>query len=242
MTFAEAAEIVGASRSTAYRVLVTLEADELVERLPDGGYRAGRRLIAWATRLLSQLDVRGVAGPALLELRDQTGETVNLAVLFNTGLVYTDIIESDSPFRMADNPGSLVPIHATALGKAIGAYLEPARLGRLVGPEPYEALTPHTPVRWAELSARLADARDRGFAIDLEERTLGVVCVAAAILVGGTPIAAISVSGPKVRLDDSRLHEVGQLVATVARNLSQRLSPSRMEPTISPGTRPRPGV
>src|SRR5665213_1037610 len=53
LTLAEASRIVGASRSTAYRVLVTLEGEDLVERLPEGGYRAGRRLIAWATRLLS---------------------------------------------------------------------------------------------------------------------------------------------------------------------------------------------
>ena len=83
----EAAEIAGVSKSTAYRLLATLEVAGLAERLPESGYRAGVEAIRWASRLLAGLDVRTVALPTLRRLREETGETVNLALLRDTGLV-----------------------------------------------------------------------------------------------------------------------------------------------------------
>ena len=114
----EAAEVAGVSKSTAYRLLATLEGAFLVERLPEGGYRAGIEAIRWASQLLAHLDVRTVAGPILRQLREGTGETVNLAILRENRLVYIEILESPAAFRMADVPGAFVAIHSTALGKA----------------------------------------------------------------------------------------------------------------------------
>jgi hypothetical protein len=69
----EAAELAGVSKSTAYRLLATLEVAGLAERLPESGYRAGVEAMRWASRLLAGLDVRTVALPALKRLRDETG-------------------------------------------------------------------------------------------------------------------------------------------------------------------------
>ena len=141
----DAAEIAGVSKSTAYRLLATLEVAGLAERLPESGYRAGVEAIRWASRLLAGLDVRTVALPSLRQLREETGETVNLALLRETSLVYVEILESPAAFRMADVPGSTVPIHATALGKAVAVHLEPQLLATILGPEPYERFTARTP-------------------------------------------------------------------------------------------------
>ena len=90
LSLGDAAEAAGASKSSAYRLLATLEAAGLAERLPEGGYRAGAGAIRWASQLLGQLDVRTVAEPTLRRLRDETGETVNLAVLRDTSLIYVE--------------------------------------------------------------------------------------------------------------------------------------------------------
>src|SRR6478672_3143819 len=140
----EAADIAGVSKSTAYRLLATLEVAGLVERLPESGYRAGVEFVRWASRLLAGLDIRTVAMPTLRRLRQETGETVNLALLRDSSLVYVEILESPAAFRMADVPGSVVPIHATALGKAVAVHLEPQLLAAILGSEPYERYTPRT--------------------------------------------------------------------------------------------------
>lgn len=219
----DAAGIAGVSKSTAYRLLATLEGVGLVERLPEGGYRPGVEAVRWASRLLGHLDVRTVAGPLLRQLRDATGETVNLAVLREGSLVYVDILESPSAFRMADTLGAIAPIHATALGKSIAVHLDPVRLAVFLGPEPYSAFTPRTPVTWPDLNSRLDQTRRDGYATDLEEVEVGVACVAAPVLVQSVPIGAISVSAPRARMSDSRMTEVGRMVLDVATAVAERL-------------------
>jgi DNA-binding IclR family transcriptional regulator len=222
----EAAELAGVSKSTAYRLLATLEVAGLAERLPESGYRAGVEAMRLASRLLAGLDVRTVALPALKRLRDETGETVNLAILRDSSLVYVEILESPAAFRMADVPGSVVPIHATALGKAIAVHLEPNRLAAVLGPEPYERFTAETPTTWQAFNASLAATRRTGYGVDMEEMSIGVACVGAAVLTGGGVVGAMSVSAPRARMTDARIEDVGQRIVALAAEVSQRLAPA----------------
>jgi DNA-binding IclR family transcriptional regulator len=221
----EAAELAGVSKSTAYRLLATLEVAGLAERLPESGYRAGVEAVRWASRLLAGLDIRTVALPTLRRIRDETGETVNLAILRDVSLVYIEILESPAPFRMAEMPGSVVPIHATALGKAIAVHLDPGRLATLLGPEPYARLTPHTATTWQRFNGALSHTRMNGYGVDLEEASIGVACVGAAVLDRGRVVGAMSVSAPRARMTDARIREVGRLLVTGAAEVSERLGP-----------------
>ena len=221
----QAAEIAGVSKSTAYRLLATLEVAGLVERLPESGYRAGVEAIRWASRLLAALDVRTVALPTLRQLRQETGETVNLALLRDSSLVYVEILESPAAFRMADIPGSVVPIHATALGKAVAVHLEPQLLAAILGSEPYERYTPRTSTTWHAFNASLGPTRATGYGVDMEEVSIGVACVGAAVLDGGRVVGAMSVSAPRARMTDARIEEVGQRLVAMAAEVSQRLAP-----------------
>jgi IclR family acetate operon transcriptional repressor len=234
----EAAEIAGVSKSTAYRLLATLEVAGLAERLPESGYRAGVEAVRWATRLLAGLDVRTVALPTLRRLREETGETVNLAILRDTSLVYVEILESPAAFRMADVPGAAVPIHATALGKAVAVHLEPQQLAAMLGPEPYERLTANTPTTWQAFNAALGPTRAQGFGVDMEEVSIGVACVGAAVLDGGRVVGAISVSAPRARMTDARIAQIGEMVRTMAGEVSERLGPHPSEISRS-ATSPR---
>lgn len=221
----EAAELAGVSKSTAYRLLATLEVAGLVERLPESGYRAGVEAIRWASRLLAGLDVRTVALPTLRRLRDETGETVNLALLRDSSLVYVEILESPAAFRMADVPGAVVPIHATALGKAVAVHLEPQQLATMLGPEPYERFTPRTPTTWQAFNASLGPTRATGYGVDMEEVSVGVACVGAAVLDGGRVVGALSVSAPRARMIDAQIENIGQRLVAAATEVSQRLAP-----------------
>jgi IclR family acetate operon transcriptional repressor len=221
----EAAEIAGVSKSTAYRLLATLEVAGLAERLPESGYRAGVEAIRWASRLLAGLDVRTVALPTLRRLREETGETVNLALLRDSGLVYVEILESPAAFRMADVPGAAVPIHAAALGKAVAVHLEPKQLAEMLGAEPYERFTANTPTTWQSFNGALIPTRTQGYGVDLEEISIGVACVGAAILDGGRVVGAMSVSAPRTRMTDERIEEVGLRLVGAAAEISVRLAP-----------------
>lgn len=234
----EAAEIAGVSKSTAYRLLATLEVAGLAERLPESGYRAGVEAVRWATRLLAGLDVRTVALPHLRHLREETGETVNLAILRDASLVYVEILESPAAFRMADAPGAAVPIHAAALGKAVAVHLDPQQLASMLGAEPYERFTPNTPTTWQAFNVALAATRTLGYGVDMEEISIGVACVGVAVLDGGRVAGAISVSAPRARMTDARIAQVGQMLRTTAVDVSQRLSPHAAETSRS-ATRPR---
>lgn len=225
VSLADAADVTGVSKSSAYRLLATLEVAGLVERIPGSGYRAGAGAIRWAAQLLGNVEIRVVALPILRRLRDETGETVNLALLRDAGLVYVEILESPSPLRMADAPGSAAPMHASALGKAIAMYLPPARLSMLLGPEPYQRFTPNTATSWRDLSLRLVDVRARGYSVDLEEVSDGVACAAAAILSGGEVVAAMSISGPRSRMSDAALERAGQSLVHAAASVAGLISP-----------------
>ena len=219
-----AAEVAGVSRSTAYRLVMTLVEIGLMERAEGGGYEAGPTAFQWASKLLNQLDVRAVASPYLHRLRDSTGESVNLALLRDSELIYVEVLESPGLLRTVEEPGTKVPIHAAAMGKAVAAHLPPEQLGRILGPEPYEKYTGKSATTWTELIEVLDVVRDDGFALDDEEVSEGVACVAAPLMLNGRVIGAMSVSGPTTRMTPARIRGLGKQVCKVAGDISRVLA------------------
>jgi len=220
-----AASIAKVSRSTAYRLVVTLAELGLVEKSPNGGYQPGPLAYQWAGKLLRQLDVRSIARPTMRLLRDETGESVNLALLTDSDLVYVDSLESPGLLRTVEEVGTSVPVHAAAIGKAVAAHLDPQSLSKLLPPEPYPSLGPGTVKYWEQLNDHLQMVRSQGFALDVEEVEGGVVCVAAPIVVGSRVVGAISLSGPRTRVSDQRRTELGERVSESAQEVSSLLEP-----------------
>ena len=167
----------------------------------------GATFVRWASQLLGQLDVRSMAEPILRRLRDETGETVNLAVLRDTGLVYVAILESPSPFRMADEPGRRGPAPLHGSGQGGRRTPRPASSWRHAGRGALRA----THARYvddldAAVQRALHSMRADGYAVDREEVAIGVTCVAVAIRLAGDVVGAISVSAPRARMDDASHH------------------------------------
>ncbi|MEO8389302.1 IclR family transcriptional regulator [Polaromonas sp.] len=186
----------GYPRPTVYRIVAALVAERLLVENERGALLAlGPRLIQLASRSWGRSDLRLAAVDELKRLRDLTGETVHLAVPNGNTMVYIEKLESPSAVRMASRIGTSVALHATAVGKAYMAALEPAVLEPLLQRLPLPRYTGNTQVKLPELRKQLQVTRERGWSVDAEEHETGIFCYGAVIRgSGGAPVAAISVS------------------------------------------------
>lgn len=192
-----------ATRSSAYRILVTLLSRGYVERAGDAGYRLGPRLASLAEVARTRTGLAIAAEPHLERLREAFGETVNLGVVRGEKIVYVRVLESAQRFRISAAEGDVVPPHASALGKAILANSTADRVDALLGRGKLPRFTPNTLTSRDELAAVLARVRASGVASDEEEIEAGATCLGVAILSpddDATAIAGISLSGPTARV------------------------------------------
>jgi IclR family KDG regulon transcriptional repressor len=168
------------------------------------------------------------------ELRERTGETVNLALWRGRKLVYAEILDGMFALRMSGSVGQVAPLHCTALGKAMLAWLPPEDARSLAGDEPFKKCTERTMTTWSALDAELAGIRHRGFSVEVEEMDVGAGCIGAPILnARGRPVAALSVSGFIARMGEKERAENGELLLEWCRRISRELGYEDAEPDSS---------
>ncbi len=214
------------SRPTAYRLLSTLMHYGYVRQdtNADDKYTLGYKILKLASIQLERLELRPQAHSFLKGLSDETNETAHLAVLDGDAVVYIEKVESKQAVRMHSLVGNRNPLHCTALGKAVLAYLPADEQRRMLSMIPLKKRTPHTITKRSELQKHLRQVCQQGFAIDDMENEEGIRCVGAPILDHtGKPIAAISVSGPAYRLDLNRLYDLGSRVRDSAAAISREI-------------------
>jgi len=212
----------GLSRSTAHRLLTALTREGYLRHRPREGYYLGPKLIRLGFLAHKQLHLPAIARPHLEWLRDQTSETVHLAVLEGTEVVYIEKIPGHRELQFASYIGARLPAQSTALGKAILAHFpeEEWKVHFIPGLK----RTPRTISDFAQFREELLRTRERGYALDLEENEPGVRCIGAPVWDGsGRVVAAVSVSSAAVYLDDERIPRVAELVKEAAFRISQEL-------------------
>lgn len=221
-TVVELADATGLNRSTAWRLLATLDAHGLVERDPvSQRYRIGYSMLRIAASAEHDAVVRR-ARPALEKLALETGEAVNLALATGLNLIYVDQV--DAPQVLAPNwLGRIVPLHATSSGKAFLAYLgrdeRDAMLGRRL-----EGFTATTITDRRKLEQELELAREQGYAVSVGELEESLYGASAAVLSEQRrPLAIVSVWGPAGRVTEERLPAVGRLALAAAEEIKERL-------------------
>ncbi|MFC8452246.1 IclR family transcriptional regulator [Kitasatospora sp. NPDC057223] len=201
----QAAGSIDVHKSTALRLLRTLEAHGFVHRQSDHRYRLGGRLFSLAQQALEEVDVRQVAAPYLASLNERYGHTVHLAVLEDGEVVYLDKVESRYPVSpgswlgSASRIGRRVPASATALGRVLLADLPEEQFAALPAAAPARgALRPGAAgQRTEELLADLAAVKRLGWAMDRGEHQEAVTSIAAPISgSGGRAVAACAISAP----------------------------------------------
>jgi DNA-binding IclR family transcriptional regulator len=205
--------------------MMVLEQHRLVDKNPDTGrYRLGLKLFELGSKAIGSLDLRRHAKPYLDRLQRELGETVFLCLLDEGQVFYIEKIESQQSVRTACTVGSRAPAYCTAVGKAMLAELTDAEVNQIVRRSGLRAVTPNTITTNSALKAELKAIRRRGFAIDNEEKELGLRCVSAAVRGdSGKMLAALSVSGPAFRVTQERVPEIGVAVKQAATDLSYEL-------------------
>ncbi|PZG03925.1 IclR family transcriptional regulator [Nonomuraea aridisoli] len=204
-------------KSTAFRLLASLEQGGLVEQTADRGrYRLGFGLVRLAGAVTAQLDLSRESRPVCLRLAEGIGETVNIAVPRNGDPVNISQVRGPAAISGHNWVGQRTPSHATSSGKVLLAF------GALRPPAELERYTPHTITSAEQLG--LEEIRERGWACAVEELEVGLNAVAAPIRgADGSVVAAVSASGPSYRLTPQRLPEVAELLVKGAREISQRI-------------------
>lgn len=211
--------------STVHRLLTTLVQEGYCRQNPETGrYALGGKLFQLGEACLGQMDLRGLARPLLERLCRQTGETANLVVLDGTEALYLDKVESPQTLRVFSRIGHRAPLYCTAVGKVLLACRSAAERDALLGAGPLRPLTRHTLTSPAGLRRELAQVREQGFALDREECEEGAYCLAVPVRdAQGRVEAALSVSGPTVRLGDQRVPDLIPLMRRAAEELSAQL-------------------
>jgi len=234
-SLADAAQFLGVQKSTALRILSALQSERFVERTPiTGHYRLGVRTLEVAAVYLDHLRIEAVAAPYLKRLASQTGFTASLGILDGTSVVYIASVEGSQPFAIRASTGVRSVAHCSSTGKALLATLDADDLARLYGAEEMPVYTTNSIGTLAALVAELAVIRSRGYAIDDQETSEGVRCVAAPVRDHtGLAIAAVSVSGLASKLNSSLVAATASVVVSSATEISRQMGWST-EPTDGP--------
>lgn len=214
----EIAEIVGLPPSTVHRLLTTLESDRFVRfDANDAVWQVGVQAFVVGSAFARNRDLLRLARPYMRGLVDACGETANLYIEESGWAVCIGQVESRHFVRAIARPGGRVRMHCSAAGKVLLATKSERELAQILRSHGLERLTEHSIDRPQLLRSHLAEVRRRGYALDDEETALGVRCVAAPVHdESGSVVAALSVSGPKSRLEDARLAEVAAAVRRTA--------------------------
>ncbi|KRF12465.1 IclR family transcriptional regulator [Nocardioides sp. Soil797] len=210
-------------KSTAFRLIATLEGRGLVEQTEDRGkYRLGMGILRLAGATTARLDVVQEARSVSRHLAAETGETVNMAVLSESSALYLDQVAGSSALQSHNWVGQHIPLHATSNGKVLLSGLTAERLDEVLGG--LAAYTELTITKKGRLRAEVEKVRQAGYAVAVDELEVGLTAVAAPIHnAHGDVIASLSVSGPTLRLDEERLEAVIPLVVDAAAEVSHRL-------------------
>ncbi|MGK5631189.1 IclR family transcriptional regulator [Streptomyces sp. URMC 123] len=212
----------GVHKSTALRLLRTLDEHGLVYRQRDQRYRLGARLFALAQEAVENLDIREIAHPHLVALNEKCGHTVHLAVQEDNEVLYIDKVESRYPVRMYSRIGKPVAITVAAVAKVLLADLpEPER--RAVAERlDYPRYTPRSTPDASAFLAELAAVREQGWATDFGGHEESINCVGAPIRgTEGRAVAACSVSAPNVVVSADDLLALLPLVRRTADAISR---------------------
>jgi PcaR/PcaU/PobR family beta-ketoadipate pathway transcriptional regulator len=231
LNVSEVAELTGLNRATCYRFCQTLRQLGYLEELDERRFRPGIKAISLGHSALRSRELPELAMPYLNELRRATGETVNLALLDGTDVVYVARVLSDHLISLRLYVGSHLPAYASSLGRAILAFLPEEEAQAILDRSDLKPITSHTMVDPRRLKAELKRIRARGYVVNDQEIADGLRGVAAPVLgATGRPIAAVNISIPRPLTGPGEIEkELAPAVMETARAISALASQLSIE-------------
>jgi DNA-binding IclR family transcriptional regulator len=222
LTVSKAATLLGLNRASAHRFIATLRDMGYVHKNQHNGYEATFKLLELGMRQADKFEIRRIAKPLMRELSKTFAETVNLGLLDRGQVVYLDKVESCEPLRMDTGIGTSSPAYCTGLGKAILAFLPEAEMEAYLKNVNFVSTTKNTISTQEGLLKEMVKIRKNGYAVDNEELSVDLYCVAAPIFdFRSYPSFALSISGPVRRL--KHMTEIPKNLISSAEKLSEQL-------------------
>jgi len=234
-TLSELASELDQSPATVYRILVTLEGHGLVEfDAAEQLWHIGPQAFVIGSRFLRRTSLVDRARPVMRRLMERTGETANLGIVQSRAVLFVSQVETNANIRAFFPPGTLSPLHASGIGKALLAEMSSDRLSRLLD-GPLETFTAKTLADRGALLADLEKIRARGYSVDDEEKNPGMRCIAAPVFdIHGEAVAGISVSGPAIRISVDRTEDFAGPVMGAAAELTAAIAGVAPRPRSGP--------
>ncbi len=215
----------GQSPATLYRVLTTFQSHGFTEfDEARQVWSVGAGAFLTGAKFLRRTSLVERARPYLRRLMEATGETANLGVAKDGDVLFLSQSETHHAIRAFFPPGTLSPMHASGIGKALLAQWPQKRVDQMLKARTPEQFTQHTLVTPDALLGDLEQTRARGYSFDAEEKNIGMRCIAAPVFdVYGEAIAGLSISGPLARVTDAKIAQFGDLVRHEAEGLTRAL-------------------
>ena len=211
-------------KSSTYAILQTLKSRGYVEKDAEDRYFLSFRLFSLGATLVDNLDVRTEIHPLLEELTKKAGITAHVAILDAGYAVYIDKVEVMDALRLTTWVGMRMPLHSTAMGKALLAFLPEKEIDRILAEHPLKRFTPRTITDPALLKEQLAKVRSQGFASANEENELDVRSVAAPIFNGAQEVvAAVNLGASTLQIHGKDIPMLSAMVSAYAMKMSARL-------------------
>jgi DNA-binding IclR family transcriptional regulator len=211
--------------SSAANIVYTLQILGYLERdAKDSRYRLSLKMLGISRRVLDRMDIPGRCHGLLEDLVRETGLTSHLAVLRDGESIYIDRVAGDGLVQLSTYVGMRWPVHCSAVGKALLAFLPEVELRNALRHLSLHQVTLRTITSRRVLETQLRSFHDLGYTWEMEEGELGLACVAAPLFDhGGELAAAVSVVGTIQQIPKSRLTELGALLRRYAQLMSARL-------------------
>ncbi|MCF0137564.1 MAG: IclR family transcriptional regulator [Oscillospiraceae bacterium] len=221
----EIAKLIGVSRSTAFRFMVTLENRGFVTKTDAGKYRLGLNMFSLGMLAYNRMELVSLVHPLLTEMAQISGETCHASIIDDgRHVLFIDRVLGSSFLKMDTAIGYRLPAHCTATGKAILAYQSEQSVSGYIRRVDFTQVTSKSIKNAESLRVLLEEVRSRGYACDNEEAELGLTCYAVPLLdSSGHAYAAISISGPTTRMEANCEHHV-KLLHSAVRKISRTIT------------------
>ncbi|MDQ6598866.1 IclR family transcriptional regulator [Bacillus salipaludis] len=218
-------ELMGLHKSTVHSLLKTLQMHGYIDQdLESGKYRLGLKLFERGNFVIHSLDIRLLAKRYLLDLSLKTGQTTHLVILDGKEGVYVDKVESPMATILYSRVGRRIPLHCSAVGKALIAFREQEEIQKILHGYNYTKKTEFTIINETDFLSELEKVRQQEYAIDSQENEPGVRCIAVPIRNHENQvIAAISISTLLARINETQLQEFVVLLKQTGSELSEQM-------------------
>ena len=231
----------GLPASTVHRVLRELTSLGWVRESDEHDYDLGARLLSLVSRVTDESDVVRAARPILQDLCERTGRTIHLGLREGDRAVYVEKLDGRQTYQMRSRIGLPIPLHSTAIGKALLAQLSDGEIRAIAERTGLPAYTARTITDVARLLTKLRQVRALGFAVDDEENEVHTRCIGAVVFDHrGVPVGGLSLSSLAFDLDADHVRQYAPLVVKAARDVSAALGAATEAVRPSPSTAPLP--